>query len=151
MIDGQELRIPTVKARLIYRDSNGREILDMSNVAWIPGPGSAYATLGANTPKYLLLFWLADMKLLCRSVEFLGIPLSRRYSGSRHRDYEMTAPVATAEAQLLTEKEQLYRVVLNFVDGGRNALPRSKDSKNFKESRKRADLDQPRALSGSLV
>src|SRR5579864_332679 len=67
-IEGQELRIPTVKARLIFRHSDGRTIADISNVAWFPGD-IRYATLEANTPHHVVLFFLVREKLLCRSIE----------------------------------------------------------------------------------
>jgi hypothetical protein len=121
IIEGMELRIPTVKARVIYRRPDGSAILDVSKVAWIPGRGRAYETFEASTPKYLLLFLLARENLLCRTVE----PMNTRTAGQRMipDHHRIDRPVASVEIQLLTEKERLYRVVLNFVDDGTNELP----------------------------
>jgi len=124
VIEGAELRIPTVKARAIYRRADGNTILDVSNVAWIPGPGNTYVTLEANTPRYLLLFSLETGNLLCWTVE----PMATRIAGQRRmvperQQYRIAEPVSSVEVQLLTEAEQVYRVVLSFVDEGSNALP----------------------------
>lgn len=123
-VEGEELRIPSVKARVIFRNAEGHATLDLSNVAWIPGTGHTHATLEANTPQYLLLFsQRLDGRLCTRTVQ----PVGARIGGMRRRvkeyeTYQIEHRIATIEVQLLTHTERLYGVLLNFEDGG-NGLP----------------------------
>ena len=124
-IKGQELLTPTVKARAIYRRFDGSPILDISNLPWVPGAGdTAYATFEASTPKYLLLFFLGSNKRFCRSVESV---LTRIAGGKRMvseaHDYEIKEPIASVEVRLLTNREQVYAVLLNFVDSDNRLIP----------------------------
>jgi hypothetical protein len=125
VIKGQGLLTPTVKARAIYRRFDGSPILDVSNLPWIPGAGNtAYATFEASTPKYLLLFFLASNKRFCRSVEFVSSRIAggKRVLSESH-DYEIKEPIASVEVRLLTNREQVYAVLLNFVDSDNRLIP----------------------------
>jgi hypothetical protein len=121
-IEGQELRIPIAKARLIFRDRDGRPTADISNIAWIPGD-IRYVTFEANTPRQVLLFFRVGGKLLCRSIEQTYVSIGRRRKPPRIRECEITEPVSSIEVQLLTENEQIYRTILNFSEAGKDALP----------------------------
>jgi uncharacterized repeat protein (TIGR03803 family) len=131
VIKGEELRIPLAKARVIYRHADGHDILDLSNLPWIPGAGKIYTRFEANTPQYLLLFFLDRGRLMSRSIEYTAISLGRRGSNTRGRDYHLAEPISSVEIQILTEQEELYRVVLAFTDDGSNALPRLIDFKEL--------------------
>lgn len=121
-IKGQQLRIPTVRARLVFRDPQGTTFADLSNVPWAPSQ-DIYATLRANTPQHLILFGLANGHLFARTVEPIGIRIGRQHGRTDIRQIPLTGGVSTVEVQLLTEAELLYRVVLVFRDGNDNTLP----------------------------
>jgi len=123
LVEGCEPLTPTVKARAIFRHPDGHEVLDLSDVAWIPGLGKTYETFDVNTPRYLNLFTLKDDHLFCRAVEFIGVPIGRRNRGSIWRDHPIIERVGSVEIQLLTKTGRPYGVVLQFADTG-NGLPR---------------------------
>jgi len=115
-IQGMKLGIPRVKARAIYRRADGTSILDIPQAPWIPGQGNqSHAIFAANTPQYVLLFFLEREKLMCRSVESFPTRTAGRKQRVREgRDYELREPIASIEIQLLTETEQLCGVLLYF-------------------------------------
>lgn len=120
---GGELRIPQVKARAIYRHPDGFDVLDLSDVAWIPGFGKKYEKFEANTPKYLMLFSLQNGKLRCRSMKLIETRVTgRRRRISDYQDFDIALRVGSVEIQLLTDSDLLYRVLLTFRDGG-DGLP----------------------------
>lgn len=47
------------------------------------------------------------------------------------RDYEIKEPIGSVEVQLLTDREQLYAVRLDFVDGDYSALPLFREYKEL--------------------
>jgi len=124
-IKGQELLTPTVKARVIYRGPYGATVLDISNVPWVPGPGNQiYETFEVNTPKYLLLFSLGNNTRFARTIQ----PVVARVAGGRRmvpepHDYEIKDAISSVEVQLLTDREQVYAVRLEFADGAMNTPP----------------------------
>ena len=124
-IQGEELLVPIVKARAIYRSPDGTGILDMSNLPWVPGTGNANRTkLEVNVPQYLLLLTLANNRRYCRSVE----SAITRVAGAKRRfqqprEYEIKGPIGSIEVQLLSTKKQEYAVRLDFVDADFAALP----------------------------
>jgi pyrimidine deaminase RibD-like protein len=122
-IEGKELRIPRVKARVIFYHPDGHIIADVSSAAWIrpnTSPPMPYMRLEANTPKHVLLFFLAGGQLTCRSVE-------RTMIGKRsylpYREHKLNGNIGTVEIQLLTDTEKLYSVKLGFKDEDDNMLP----------------------------
>jgi xanthosine utilization system XapX-like protein len=124
-IKGQELLAPTVKARAIYRRLDGAPVLDISNVPWVPGPGNqVYETFEVNTPKYLLLFSLGYNTRFARSVDSAVARVTGQRQMVHHpRDYEIKEPIANVEVQLLTAREQVYAVLLHFIDSDLRLLP----------------------------
>jgi hypothetical protein len=120
---GYDLRIPRVKARIIYRHPDGFDVLDLSNATWIPGTAKKYEKFEVNTPKYLLLFSLQNGKLRCRSAEPVGTRIAGRFRRiTDYQDFDIALRVGSTEIQLLTDSEVLYRVLLTFDDGG-DGLP----------------------------
>jgi hypothetical protein len=125
-IQGEKLRVPLVKARLIFRHPDGHTVADVSNTAWIRPPSdfaSPYIKLQVNTVEYVVLFWLVGGKLTCQSV----IPDSYIRIGRRSRPsirtHELNGNIGTVEIQLLTETEHLHSVLLRFTDHDDNTLP----------------------------
>jgi len=129
--DSADLRIPTVKARAVFRNPDGLEILDLTDVAWIPGNGKKHETLQVNTPKYLLLFTLVKGKLRGRSVQLVDARIrGRGRKVAAYQDYDISLRVGSVEIQLLTEREVLYRVLLTLDDQG-NGLPSLTESREL--------------------
>lgn len=114
---GVEVDTPTVKARAIFRHSDGHEILDLTGVAWAYQEGQEYATLEANSPKYLALFSIEQGRLFSRSIEFLGVPIGSHKRGSRVQRHLIAEQIGSIEIQLSTPTKCLYIVVLNFQAG----------------------------------
>jgi len=125
-IKGRELLTPRVKARAIYRRPDGVPILDISNVPWVPGPGNQiYETFEVNTPRHVLLFFLARNTRFASSVQ-QAVPhdaTGRNGWVPQTHDYELREPIGSVEVQLLTDREQIYALRLEFVDGAMNTLP----------------------------
>ena len=123
-IEGQKLRTPTLKARLIFKHPDGHLVLDLANAAWWPEE-KIYAPFSANSPRRLLLFFdsanVAERNVWARSVRPAPARRGRYHSrivepnGESHLISEM---IETVEVQLLTENECLYRKVLKFEDDG---------------------------------
>jgi hypothetical protein len=120
-VDGQKLRTPTLKGRLIFKHPDGHIVLDLSNVAWWPDE-QLYAPFSANSPRQLLLFFspspeAAESNLWARSVHpspaRIGAYKKRVREGESHAILEQ---IQTIEVQLLTETECLYRKILEFED-----------------------------------
>jgi hypothetical protein len=117
-IDGVELRTPRVKARAIYRRANGTVILDLPNIPWVPGRADQSETIfEASVPRYVLLFFRGDGRLLCRSVEsVLARIAGRKQYVSEPRDYQLEESPAGIDVLLLTATERLYSVRLSFTE-----------------------------------
>jgi hypothetical protein len=115
-IDGEELRTPKVKARLIFRREDQRLILDLSNVAWFQDQ-LRYIEFPANTPRELPLFFMdRNSNLFVRSMK-----MNVAHTGELgYEDHLLTERFDTVEVQLLTENERLYRKLLKFADDGTN-------------------------------
>ena len=120
-VDGQKLRTPTLKGRLIFKHPDGHIVLDLSNVAWWPDE-QLYALFSANSPRQLLLFFspspeAEECNLWARSVRpspaRIGAYKRRVREGESHAILEQ---IQTIEVQLLTETECLYRKILKFED-----------------------------------
>lgn len=132
-IKGEQLLNPTAKARAIYRRPDGVILLDISNVPWVPGPGNQiYEDFDVNVPRYVLLFSLGYNTRFARSAE----PIVARVAGTRRiinetHDYDLPQPIGSVEVQLLTDTEQLYAVLITFIDSDSNLLPYYKG--NFRE------------------
>lgn len=120
--EGQNLRTPTLRGRLIFKRPDGHLILDISNVTWWRA-GKTYETFSANTPKQLLLFFdpsgVAEPNLYARTARPRPARFSRFRSdrGPATETHPITEPIGSIEVQLLTENECLFRRVLKFKDG----------------------------------
>jgi hypothetical protein len=117
-VDGQELRVPRLKVRLIFRREKHELVLDVSNVAWFPDQ-IRYIDFPAHTPRQVVLFFMMENgDLFVRSAKSTA-SLSYKWE-ENYEDHPLLERFQTVEILLLTENERIYRKVLRFEDDGNN-------------------------------